>query len=232
MSVLIPARNEERSIQTSVEAALASAGVDELEVLVLDDHSDDATSAIVRRIAAVDSRVRLAEGPELPAGWCGKQHACWVLSQLASSEWLLFMDADAAPCPRRPGAHGRVSAPIRRRHGQRHPAQEAQTLLEQMVIPIIHFVLLGFLPIRRMCASRNPAYGAGCGQLFLAKKSSYIKAGGHASIRATMHDGIKLPRSFRAAGLMTDLCDATPVARCRMYSQRRRAFARLGEKRL
>ena len=36
-------------------------------------------------------------------------------------------------------------------------------------------------------------------------------------IRSTFHDGIKLPRAFRAAGLMTDLCDATDVARCRMY---------------
>jgi hypothetical protein len=86
-----------------------------------------------------------------------------------------------------------------------------------MIIPLITFMLLGFLPIQRMRASRNPEYGAGCGQLFLARRSSYDTARGHAAIRSSLHDGIKLPRAFRAAGLKTDLCDATPVARCRMY---------------
>ena len=80
VSVLIPARNEEQTIQAAVEAALTSKGV-ELEVLVFDDHSEDATAAIVRRLAECDARVRLLNGPELPDGWCGKQHACWVLAQ-------------------------------------------------------------------------------------------------------------------------------------------------------
>jgi glycosyltransferase involved in cell wall biosynthesis len=218
VSVLIPARNEERSINSSVAAALASVGVDELEVLVLDDHSQDATSAIVHRIAAADTRVRLVDGPELPAGWCGKQHACCVLAQNASFELLLFVDADV-----RLSIDGlaRMVAYLEQSGADLVsgvPLQETQTLMEQAIIPLIHFVLLGFLPLRRMRASRNPAYGAGCGQLFLAKKSSYEKAGGHAAIRSTLHDGIKLPRSFRAAGLTTELCDATSVARCRMYS--------------
>ena len=97
------------------------------------------------------------------------------------------------------------------------PSQETGTFWEHLVIPLIHFLLLGFLPIKRMRASSDPAYGAGCGQLFLARRSSYDRARGHAAIRSTLHDGIKLPRAFRAAGLKTDLCDATQVARCRMY---------------
>src|SRR5207249_2189563 len=60
-------------------------------------------------------------------------------------------------------------------------------------------------------------FGAGCGQLFLTRRPSYEAAGGHANIRTTLHDGIKLPRAFRAAGLLTDLCDATELAVCRMY---------------
>ena len=69
----------------------------------------------------------------------------------------------------------------------------------------------------RMRASRHPAYGAGCGQLFLARRDAYDRAGGHAAIRKTLHDGIRLPRAFRFAGLATDLFDATDVATCRMY---------------
>ncbi len=159
----------------------------------------------------------LVDGPALPAGWCGKQHACWVLAHKASFDVLLFLDADV-----RLASDGlaRMVAFLHQSGADLVsgiPFQETPTLIEKLVIPIIHFVLLGFLPLRRMRASRNPAYGAGCGQLFLAKRSSYEKAGGHSAIRTTLHDGVKLSRSFRAAGLVTDLCDATPVARCRMY---------------
>ena len=216
VSVLIPARNEEQSIQAAVEAALASEGV-ELEILVLDDHSEDATAAIVRQLAEHDGRVRLLNGSDLPDGWCGKQHACWVLAHSASSDLLLFQDADVRLTSQ---GLARMAAFLEASGADLVsgiPFQETVTLLERLVIPLIHFVLLGFLPIRQMRASRDPAYGAGCGQLFLARRSSYERAGGHAVIRSTLHDGIKLPRAFRAAGLKTDLCDATDLARCRMY---------------
>jgi hypothetical protein len=216
VSVLIPARNEEQTIQAAVTAALASQGV-ELEVVVLDDQSEDETATIVRRLADGDHRVRLVNGPELPDGWCGKQHACWVLARSASYGLLLFQDADVRLAP---DGLARLIAFFEESGADLAsgiPLQEAGTSLEHMMIPLIHFVLLGFLPIRRMRASRDPAYGAGCGQLFLARRSSYERAGGHAAIRSTLHDGIELPRAFRAAGLKTDLCDATHVARCRMY---------------
>jgi Glycosyl transferase family 2 len=216
VSVLIPARNEEQTIRAAVAAALASEGV-ELEVVVLDDDSEDETAAIVRYLAGSDNRVRLLNGPELPDGWCGKQHACWVLARGASSELLFFQDADVRLAPE---GLARMVAFLEQSGADLVsgiPCQETGTYLEYMVIPLIHFLLLGFLPIERMRASRDPAYGAGCGQLFLARRSSYDRAGGHAAIRGTLHDGIKLPRAFRAAGLTTDLCDATQIARCRMY---------------
>ena len=93
MSILIPARNEEGGIQAAIQCALATENA-EVEVVVLDDHSEDNTAAIVSKIAMVDSRVRLEKAPELPPGWCGKQHACHVLSQRARFDYLLFQDAD------------------------------------------------------------------------------------------------------------------------------------------
>ncbi len=98
------------------------------------------------------------------------------------------------------------------------PRQLTGTLLEKMLIPLIHFVLLGFLPIWRMRRSPAPAYGAGCGQLFIARADAYRAVGGHAAIRDSLHDGIKLPRAFRRAGFGTDLFDATNLATCRMYA--------------
>ena len=74
VSVLIPARDEEASIEASVRAALASQDV-ELEVIVLDDHSTDRTADIVNGIGQSDSRVRLLTSQALPEGWNGKQFA-------------------------------------------------------------------------------------------------------------------------------------------------------------
>lgn len=97
------------------------------------------------------------------------------------------------------------------------PHQETGTLLEKLIIPMMHFILLGFLPLARMRASTQPAYAAGCGQLFLTRRDSYREAGTHAAIGESRHDGLKLPRVYRAAGMTTDVVDGTSIAECRMY---------------
>lgn len=216
ISVLIPARDEESSIGPAVASALASRGV-EVEVLVLDDHSTDATASVVSAIAARDPRVRLIAGPELPPGWCGKQHACARLAESARFPRLAFLDADVRLAP---DGLARLSAFLDASSSDLVsgvPRQETGTLSERLVIPLIHFILLGFLPLRRMRSSTHPAYAAGCGQLFLTRRPAYDHSGGHSAIRASLHDGITLPRAYRRAGLKTDLCDATALATCRMY---------------
>ena len=80
LSVLVPARDEARNIGATVGCILASEGV-ELELIVLDDHSTDATRAIL--VAIPDTRRHVASAPPLPAGWNGKQHACAELAGLA-----------------------------------------------------------------------------------------------------------------------------------------------------
>ena len=216
VSVLIPARNEQDGIGLAVSAALGSDGV-ALEVIVLDDHSDDATAEIVSRQAAADPRVRLVSAPELPEGWCGKQHACWVLAREARNNVLIFLDADVRLAP---DALARMAAFLHATGADLAsgiPHQETVGLLEKMVIPLIHFILLGFLPIRVMRRTTQPQFAAGCGQLFITTRDAYERSGGHAAIRTTLHDGIKLPRAYRIAGLRTDLFDATELAECRMY---------------
>jgi hypothetical protein len=216
ISVLIPARDEESVIEASVSAALASRGV-EVEVLVLDDRSQDATARIVQRISRRDPRVRLVPGEDLPPGWCGKQHACWTLAHEARYPLLAFIDADVRLAP---DALSRMSAGMERWRVDLlsgFPRQETVGWLERLVIPLIHFILLGFLPIRWMRRSRRPAFAAGCGQLFITRREAYDRSGGHSAIRGTLHDGLKLPRTYRMAGLRTDICDATDLAACRMY---------------
>ena len=216
VSVLIPARDEEPRIARAVQSALASRGV-EVEVVVMDDHSSDRTAEIVAALAEADSRVRLESAPQLPEGWAGKQHACQRLAEAARHPWLLFLDADVVLDP--DGVARAVGFIARGGAGlvSGFPRETTGTLVEKLVIPLIHFVLLGYLPIALMRRSPDEGLAAGCGQLFVARRDAYDQAGGHAAIRATFHDGLQLPRAFRRAGLRTDLFDATRVASCRMY---------------
>jgi glycosyltransferase involved in cell wall biosynthesis len=216
VAVLIPARNEEQSLGACLQAVLKSE-LANLEVLVWDDGSTDKTAAIVEEFAKADARVKLFSGVGLPAGWNGKQHACWQLSQKAQQPLLLFIDADVRLTP---DAVWRLVLEKKRSHAallSAFPFQETVSFWERLLIPLMHFVLLGYLPIDRMRNSSEPAYAAGCGQLFLTAREEYLQAGTHAAIRQSRHDGVKLPRAYRQAGLRTDICDGSGIARCRMY---------------
>jgi hypothetical protein len=228
VSVLVPARNEEQNIRATLEALLKNRDC-HFEVIVLDDHSTDGTAAIAREFASRDARVRFESAPPLPAGWCGKQHACHILGRLARHPLLVFIDADVRLAS---DALSRMVSFMERTEADLAsgvPRQELKTFSERLLIPMIHFILLGFLPMHAMRRTRWPSMSAGCGQLFIARREAYEKSGGHAKLRDSLHDGIKLPRVFRHAGLATDLFDATDLATCRMYRTNAETWRGLGK---
>ncbi len=217
VSILIPARNEELRIAACVDAVRNNVGIS-LEIIVLDDHSTDRTAAIIHDIAKKDARVRLARSLPLPEQWNGKQHACYQLSKLASHSLFLFIDADVILSP------DAVAKMVAYQKSNRidllsgFPHQLTGSFLEKLVLPLIHWLLLCYLPIVGMRLTRYSCFGAGCGQLFLTTRKAYEATAGHASICSSLHDGIALPRVYRRHGQKADLFDATPLARCRMYS--------------
>ncbi len=217
VSVLIPARNEADNIAAVLNSVLASADRGEVEVLVLDDDSSDDTAAIVAEVAARDPRVRLIRGGKLDAGQWGKPVACAKLAARARGRILLFLDADV----RLEGdAISRIITALEKSGAAMLsgvPRQIAVSLGERLVVPLIHFVLLGFLPVFAMRRSPHPGFGVACGQLLAVRRDAYMKVGGHRAIADCVHDAMALARRFRAAGFMTDLADFTAIARCRMY---------------
>ncbi|MEM7622844.1 MAG: glycosyltransferase family 2 protein [Planctomycetota bacterium] len=217
VSVLIPARDEQAAIGPCLDAVIAAAEGVDLEIVVLDDHSEDDTAAIVQRLADTDPRVKLIQGQPLPAGHNGKQHACWQLAQAANRDVLTWIDADVRLQPRA------LSRLLREAHANParllsgFPKQRTDGLMEKLIIPQIQAVLLGYLPIARMRKSVSPGFGAGCGQWFAAHRAAYFEVGGHGAIARCIHDGIALPRLFRRGGHLTDIFDASDTASCKMY---------------
>jgi hypothetical protein len=220
VAVLIPARDEEKNIRATLESVLASREV-ELEVFVLDDDSADRTVNIVLDVAGRDSRVKLLQSSRLPAGWNGKQNACWQLAQATEAPVMLFLDADVRVGP---WAIARSTAALRRRKvkllsGFARPV--TANVFGKMLIELQRYLLFSFLPFRRMQRSTKPAYAAGSGQFMLVDREAYFASGGHAAIRQTWQDGVMLPRIFREHGFRTDLVDLSTLAEAAMFRTRR-----------
>lgn len=225
--VCVPARNEAGNIEACVRGLLADAAPN-IRVLVYDDQSTDGTGDIAARLASEDDRVRLVGTCSLPDGWNGKQHACWRMARAAidgeigedpaaDGDVLLFTDADVrfeADALRRSVAAMRsLDAPM----ASTFPRQITGTLSESLVVPMMFYLLLGYLPMPRMRATTDPGTSAGCGQFLMVTAAAYEASGGHKAFRDSMHDGIKLPRAVRRAGLRSDLFDGTDLCSVRMY---------------
>lgn len=224
LSVLIPARNEAMNLDAAIRSVLASEH-EHFECLVLDDDSTDETATIVRSWASRDRRIRLVAGAGHDPTLWGKPQACAALAGAANGDYLVFMDADVRLAP---DGLGRLAAALDRSGAAMLsgiPRQEMHGFAERLVVPLIHFVLLGFLPLAAMRASALPGFGVACGQLVAVRRDAYFDAGGHRRIADRIHDGMALARRMRAAGHMTDLADFGDLARCRMYRTTRALIA-------
>ena len=216
VSVLIPARDEAANIGGCLQAVLASRHVD-LEVLVLDDGSHDATPAIVRAFAARDSRLRLLTGAGLPPGWLGKPHACWQLANASAGSTLVFLDADVRV---QPDGLARTLALLDDAGldlVSPYPRQIARTPAERLVQPLLQWSWLTFLPLRLAERSPRPSLVAANGQLLACRRSGYFGAGGHAAVRGAVVEDMELARVVKGAGGRATVADGTNIAACRMY---------------
>lgn len=233
VTVCIPARDEEANLEACVRSILAAADEDPhatTRVMVYDDGSTDGTPGILAKLVEEDPRVLAADVEPLPPGWNGKQHACDAMGRQAASDWVLFTDADVRferkSLRRTRAALGVLSSPERPLAMlSAFPQERTGTIGESLVVPLIHVILLSYLPFRRMRRTLDPAASAACGQFILCQREVWTEVGGHASIRNSMHDGVRLPRVFRRGGYATDVFDGADIVSCRMYRGFRETWA-------
>ncbi len=233
LSVLVPARNEERSIKACL-SSLAGQDYPNLEIILLDDGSTDRTAEIARELGFdMHGKLRISAGDPLPSGWTGKGWACHQLSQLASGDWLLFTDADTVHQP------GSLRSIIKFAIDQQAdlcsawPRQITGTLAEKLIIPQIYLLVLGFLPqfllslfqrftglSRLLPTSLLRSLGAANGQFMLFQRSAYDALGGHASVKNHLVEDVALGRAVAARtadGMRLINCDGSRIVSCRMY---------------
>ncbi len=217
VSVLLPLRDEAARVEPCLRALLAQRGVADLEVLVLDDESQDGTAEVVRRVAGCDARVRVLDGSAPPPGWLGKPHACWLLGRAAIGSVLVFVDADVVLEPDAVAATVALLRSAALDLVSPYPRQLAGSAAERLVQPMLQWSWLTTLPLRLAERSPHPALAAANGQLLAVDAAAYRRAGGHATVRADVLEDIALLRAVKRAGGHGTVADGTAIATCRMY---------------
>lgn len=226
LSIVVPARDEERQIDDCLRSLQAQAYPD-FEIVVVDDRSRDATAAIVQGIAARDARVRLVRGAELPSGWVGKPWALTQGASVARGDWLLFTDADTA---HEPLASASAVAFARARELDFLSVITDQTCVswpERALLPtILTSIAFGIGSFDAINDPRRPDTALFNGQFVLARRAAYDAIGGHAAVRGEIAEDFELARLVKRDGrFRAMLVGGAALVRARMY----RSFGEIWE---
>ena len=216
ISVCIPARNEERNIRACVEAMLAQDYPD-LEVIVLDDRSTDATPSILADIASRDPRLRPISGSDLPEGWAGKPHALYQASKAARGGWLCFVDADTFVTREALSACYAKAIETNADMFTIMTFQITGTFWEKVVMPLVMTALsVGFSPRKVNDPKRKDAIANG--QFIMIKRSVYDAIRGHESVKDQIVEDKAISEQVKWNGYHLVVADGYAVARTRMYT--------------
>jgi len=217
VSIVVPARDEERSIERCVRSLLAQ-DVANFEVIVVDDRSTDRTGEILRTIAASDDRLRVIRGEELPEGWVGKPWALTQGARAARGSWLLFTDADSH---HEPFATQSVRAFARAADVDAvtlATRQELGSFWEAAVLPaILGIVLFTVGPFDAINDPKNPVSIAN-GQYIFISRRAYTALGGHETVRGQIAEDLEFARMLKRDGrYRMILAGGEDLASVRMY---------------
>lgn len=217
VSIILPARNEERNIERCLRTLMAQ-DYPRIEIIVIDDRSTDRTAEIVRHLQQEDPRIRLLAGEPLPPGWVGQPFGNCQGVAVARGEWFLFTDADTDHAPHTL----RAAMAHCREHGVEflslYPILECGNFWERAIQPFIFWLVWMRYPPERVNDPKDPAAEAD-GIFILISRKSYDRIGGWAAVRDCIPDDMAFVEWAKSQGVPVHLLLGTPGAsvRVRMY---------------
>jgi glycosyltransferase involved in cell wall biosynthesis len=201
VSIIVPARNEEETIEQSLGTLLAL-DYSNYEVIAINDRSTDRTGEIMEKVAASPAargRLLVIHHRELPSGWLGKTHAMWTATNQASGDWLLFTDADVLFKPdslRRALAYAESE---RADHLVLFPRMIMKRAGERMMIAFFQTMFtFGHRPWK--VADPKTQDHMGVGAFNLIRRNVYESVGTYAALRMEVLDDMKLGKVVKNAG--------------------------------
>ena len=223
LSVLIPARDEEETIVACVRA-VASGSHAPMEIIVCDDGSTDRTPELLEQLKDEIDTLRVVQGRPLKAGQVGKPRACAQLAQEARGDVLLFVDADTELTETGVARVGSLFARHRADLVTAVPRQVTGSLMERLVLPLLHVTYTSWLPLPLIWWSRDPRFLAANGQVLAVRAETYRRVGGFEAVIHEIVDDMAFCRLVKQSGAKVVFADGHDIARCRMYRSARQVW--------
>ncbi len=214
LSVIIPARNEKENISGCIESVF-NTNYPCLEVIVVDDESEDQTADIVERIMQKEKRLRCIR-LKRDEGWVGKNYALYTGSLSARGEWLLFIDSDVRLFPSSIGRAVRYCLKKKLDMLSISGVQETLTFWEAMIQPAVFHLLNIRYPLHRV--NRSPYPSAASGQFIMIKRKVYNELRGHSAIKGEILEDVKLAEMIKHNGFKMEFLHSSDILNVRMYS--------------
>jgi chlorobactene glucosyltransferase len=220
VAIIIPVRDEEANIADCLQTFMGqSYQPDNVQIIVIDDHSSDATLAIANSLARGCSRISVLQSPPLPPHWVGKVHACWLgaLAVDPQVEWLCFIDADVRAEPAL-----LVSAlAVARSEGldllSLAPRQRLVGFADRLIIPCGLFLMSLCQDLQKVQAERGDKVTA-TGQFILIRRDVYRAIGTHAAVHDAICEDVALALLVKRTGGQTVLRNGKLLLSAQMYS--------------
>ena len=200
VSVLIPCRNEEEYIASCLDSFLAQ-NYSNLEILILDDHSDDDSAIVLADYENKHEKLTILKGKELPEGWTGKNWACHQLYERSQGEILLYCDADTKVDDSL--IKNAVSDLEIKRLGflTIFPQRNSSNLFDRAVWAFTSWVIASWVPLWLAYKTRVRFFAVGFGQFLMLRRSAYESIGGYDNLRNKSLDDFEIARRIQMAGI-------------------------------
>ncbi len=206
LSVVVACRDEAAGIRAATVSLLAQ-DYPALEIVAVDDRSQDATGTILDELAAEHPTLRVVHVQALPPDWLGKTHALDQGAARATGDWILFTDADVVFAPdtlRRAMAWVLADG---LGHGVALPRFIAPGWFERAFVSVFALFFILHLQLDRL---RRPGTAAhvGIGAFNLVRRDGYEAIGGHRPLRLEVADDVKLGLLLRRNGVRQGCADS------------------------
>ncbi len=213
ISILIPARNEEKNIEKCVRSIL-NQNLKNFELIVLNDASEDNTLEILKRIQNEDSRLKIIDNKTLKEGWLGKPNACQILYENSRGDILIFLDADTFH--KENSISKGISFLLKNNLDfvSVFPQEIVDSFFEKIIVPFMNFALMAFYPLIPFAN----------GQFTIYKRDVLDKIGGFEKIKDEVLDDIKMVNLLRKLKFKIKILSGKDISFCRMYHDTKSLF--------
>lgn len=223
LSLIVPACNEEATVEAGVRSMLAQ-DYPNLEIILVNDRSTDRTGEVMERLASESPGVRVIHIDQLPPGWLGKNHALYTGAAAATGDWLLFADADIRFDPSTFRRAVAFAERERLDHMTLAPEMTGRGFWTQ---GWVEFFLVAFMSYKSPWKANNHRSregGIGIGAFNLIRRTAYEQIGTHEAISLRPDDDLRLGQRVKRLGLRQNVRFGNGLMKVEWYPSLQEAF--------